>query len=297
MNSETETISRTQAINRITILSLVINLALSGLKYIAGIIGHSHAVIADATHSLSDCFTDIAVLWGAKYWDRPPDDDHPHGHQRLEILLTLLIAVSLFLVALAMLYGALSQLRQATVGPHIGVIAGLSSLISIIVKEAIYQWTMMYAKKYKSQVLVANAWHHRSDGISSIPAAATALVAAFLPEWYFLDSVGTIVVSVFIVAAAYKIGRPSFNQLIDAGASRELKTEMNRIVNGTPGVINVHKVRTRYIGSSSLSVDMHVVVNAELTVREGHDISEMVQKRIEDELEQVVDVVVHIEPD
>ena len=296
MNSESDTNRRTAGINRITWLSLVINIALSAIKYAAGILGHSHAVIADATHSLSDCFTDLAVLWGAKYWDKPPDDDHPHGHQRLEILLTLLISASLFLVALGMLYGALSSLREAKAGPNIGIIAGLSSLLSIVVKEGIYQWTMLYARKFKSQVLVANAWHHRSDGISSIPAAATALVAAYLPNWYFLDSVGTIVVSIFIVAAAYKIGRPSFNQLIDAGASRELKHEMDIIANGTPGVLDVHNLRTRYIGSSSLSVDMHIVVDGNLTVSEGHDISEEVQKRISDSLEPVVDVVVHIEP-
>ena len=296
MSGSNSTIDIKAGVNRVTGLSLLINIGLSAIKYIAGYLGHSHAVIADATHSLSDCFTDLAVLWGAKYWDKPPDDDHPHGHQRLEILLTLLIAASLLAVAIGMLFSAITSLRENKEGLDIGLIAGISSLISVIVKEGIYQWTMRYARKFKSQILVANAWHHRSDGISSIPAAITALAAAFSPDWHFLDSVGTIVVSVFILAAAYKIGRPAFNQLIDAGASNELKAQMNEIVKNTPGVISVHKMRTRYIGSSSLSVDMHIVVGGGLTVRQGHDISEKVQERIVDKIEQIVDIVVHIEP-
>ena len=289
--------NRTKSINEITKFSLVVNLLLSGVKFLAGIIGHSNVVVADAIHSLSDCFTDLAVLWGAKYWDKPPDEDHPHGHQRLEIVLTMLIAASLLIVAGGMLYGSISELRSQKVGPKLGIIAGLASLASIIVKEYVYRKTMRYAKKYKSQVLVANAWHHRSDAISSIPAAIAATAAAFSPDWYFLDDVGAVVVSLLIVVAAYKIGRPAFNQLIDAGASNDIIHEMSTIINNVPEVKGVHKIRTRYIGSSSLSVDMHLVVDGKMTVEEGHAISDNVHQQIYDNIDSVVDIVIHIEPD
>ncbi len=287
--------NRTTRIANLTWASLGINLILSVLKFIAGVLGHSQAVVADSVHSFSDSFTDVAVLWGARYWDKPPDSEHPHGHKRLEIVLALVIAISLFAVAIGMMYSSLSELKK----DHdniIGLIAGIAAFVSIVVKELLYRWTMKYARDLHSQVLAANAWHHRSDGLSSIPVMITSVIAYFWPNWAFLDHIGSVVVSIFIVIAAYRIGRPAFNLLIDAGASSVIMAKLKMITATTEGVIEVHKLRTRYIGSSSIAVDMHVVVNGSLTVRQGHDIAEAVEARIEKDVPQAVDVVVHIEP-
>ena len=286
---------RTASIQRISWFSLILNIVLSVLKFFAGIFAGSQAVVADSIHSFSDSFTDVAVIWGAKYWDLPPDTEHPHGHQRLEILLALCIAAALAFTACLMVYTSIIELHDHKT-QTIGIVAAIAAFISVVVKEGLYRWTMVYAKKLHSQLLAVNAWHHRSDGLSSIPVTITSIIAYFKPDWYFLDHIGAVVVSLFIFIAAYKLGRPAFNQLIDAGASKEVTAKLKMIVSNTDDVINVHNLRTRYIGSSSIAVDMHVVVDGLLTVKQGHDIAEDIEARIAEQLPQAIDIVVHIEP-
>ncbi|MBN2713710.1 MAG: cation transporter, partial [Planctomycetes bacterium] len=180
-------------VKRVTWIGLIINLLLAGAKCSVGILASSQALVADAVHSLSDSATDIVVLVGVKYWSKPADKSHPHGHQRIETLIVAGIGLSLFLVALGLIYNALMSLRN-----HDDTIPGWTAfgaaLSSIIIKELLYQYTARAGRRVKSSALIANAWHHRSDSISSIPAALAVLGVKLCPGYGFLDHIGAIVV-------------------------------------------------------------------------------------------------------
>ncbi len=281
-------------VRRVTLIGLVINVALSALKFAAGIAGNSQAVVADAVHSLSDTVTDVAVLVGVKFWAKPPDDCHPHGHRRIEFLVTVFIGLLLAAVALGLCYNAIATLHQVQGSPP-GAVAFFAAALSIFTKELLYRWTISAGRKVKSTALIANAWHHRSDGLSSIPAAAAVAGANLVPSLTFLDHLGAIVVSIFILQAAWKIVRPSVEQLVDQGAPEEICRGIEQLARATPGVEEVHAIRTRHIGSG-IEVDLHVLVDPQLTVEEGHSISEEVERRLIDYVSDVVDVVVHLEP-
>lgn len=281
-------------VRRVTLIGLVVNVALSALKFAAGILGNSQAVVADAVHSLSDTATDVAVLVGVKFWSKPPDECHPHGHRRIEFLVTIFIGLLLAAVALGLSYNALSTLHEVQKGPP-GAIAFFAAVLSIFIKELLYRWTISVGIEIKSTALIANAWHHRSDGLSSVPAAVAVAGAALVPGLAFLDHLGAIVVSIFILQAAWKIVRPSVEQLVDRGAPEEICLGIEQLARATPGVQEVHAIRTRHIGSG-IEVDLHVLVDPALTVEEGHRISEEVKRRLIDYISDVVDVVVHLEP-
>jgi cation diffusion facilitator family transporter len=279
---------------RVTGVGLAVNLSLSVLKLAAGILGSSQAIVADAMHSLSDSVTDVAILIGVRYWSKPPDEDHPHGHGRIETLVTTGIGGLLVLVAAGLVYNAIASLSRAeqTVPSWIGFVA---AVVCIVSKEMLYHWTVRTGTRIKSPAVIANAWHHRSDGLSSIPAAAAVAGAALHPGWSFLDPIGAVVVSFFILQAAWHIAGPALGQLIDAGASEQDRAEIEAIALAVDGVKLVHAIRTRHIGSG-VEVDLHVKVRWDMTVRDGHDISEAVKRRLLAEGPDVVDVVVHLEP-
>lgn len=281
-------------VRRVTWVGLAANLALSALKFVAGVVGSSQAVVADAVHSLSDGITDVAILVGVRYWSRPPDDDHPHGHRRIETLVTSLIGLLLAIVALGIACNAIVTLHNKHAGSP-GWIAFAAAVASILVKEILYRWTVRTGKRIKSPAVIANAWHHRSDGLSSVPTALAVGTAALSPSWSFLDHVGAVVVSLFILQAAWRIAAPAVGQLVDAGVSQADRDKIQEIALSVTGVEYVHAIRTRYIGSG-VEVDLHVKVDADLTVRQGHDISEVVKDRLISEGPEVVDVVTHLEP-
>ncbi|MGC9514185.1 cation diffusion facilitator family transporter [Methanocrinis sp.] len=281
-------------VKRVTLTGLVINLALSALKFAAGILGNSQAVLADAVHSLSDTATDIAVLVGVRLWSKPPDECHPYGHRRIEFLVTIFIGLLLAAVALGLSYNALATLHEVQTKPP-GAIAFFAAILSIFTKELLYRWTITKGREIKSTALIANAWHHRSDGLSSVPVAAAVAGAALVPGLAFLDRLGAIVVSIFILQAAVKIVRPSVEQLVDRGAPEEICLGIEQLAFATPGVRDVHAIRTRHIGSG-IEVDLHVLVDPGLSVEKGHEISEEVKRRLIEYVSDVVDVVVHLEP-
>lgn len=283
-----------RAVRRVTFVGLVINLGLATLKFALGIIGRSQALVADAVHSLSDCGTDVIVILGAPFWSAPADEEHPYGHGRIETVITLAIGALLAAAGIGMGYRAVVTLAgPAPEAP--GWVAFAGAVLSIVIKEALYQWTIRTGRRVKSSALVANAWHHRSDALSSVPVAAVVLGTMAAPAWTFLDPVGALIVSVMILHAAWKIMRPAMDQLIDRGATRAERARLRELARGTGGVLAVHALRTRHIGSG-LSVDLHVLVDPELTVRAGHDIAGAVKQRLLTRGEDVVDVLVHIEP-
>ncbi|WP_052300985.1 cation diffusion facilitator family transporter [Methanothrix harundinacea] len=279
---------------RLTLIGVVINLALTFMEFVAGIVGNSQAVVADAVHSLSDTVTGVAVLVGVRFWSRPPDECHPHGHRRIEFLVTIFIGLILAAVALGIGYNALATLHDPQRKPP-GAVAFFAAVVMIFTKEFLYQWTISVGKEIRSPALIASAWHHRSDALSSIPAAAAVAGAAIVPGLSFLDHLGAIVISAFILQVAWKIIRPSLEQLVDLGAPEEIRRGIEQLASATPGVEEVHAIRTRHIGSG-IEVDLHVLVDPRLTVEEGHEISEEVKRRLIEYVSDVVDVVVHLEP-
>jgi cation diffusion facilitator family transporter len=282
-------------VRRVGWVGLLINLMLAAAKAVAGIFGHSQAVLADALHSLSDSVTDVAVILGVRYWTAPADEDHPHGHGRIETLITVVIGLAVGFVAVGMGWRAILGLEHAGSAVQPAPVTLVVALISIAVKEILYRWTAGVGRDVGSPALVANAWHHRSDAISSIPAATAVAIALVEPSWAFIDRVGAVVVCLFILQAAWKILYPAVNQLIDAAAPSEARCRIEELALEVDGVEAAHAVRTRYVGAK-LAVDLHVEVDAGLSVEEGHAIALKVRRRLIDRGPDVVDAIVQIEP-
>ena len=286
--------SKERIVRKVTWVGLLVNLFLAAIKFIAGIYGKSQALVADAIHSLTDLTTDIAVIAGSHYWSRPPDENHPYGHRRLETLVTVFIGVVLIAAGVGIGWKAISTLQERQVATP-GWIAVFAALVSIVCKESVYRWTAITGRRVKSPALAANAWHHRTDALSSLPVLIAVAGARIFPSWSFLDRVGAVIVSIFILHASIKIIWPGLSELVDVGAPTETRKRIGDIALKNEGVLQVHDIRTRYI-STSIQVDLHIVVEGSITVREGHAIADDVKERIIDAIPEVLDVIVHVDP-
>ena len=281
-------------IKKVTWMGLIANLLLAAFKFAVGIIGKSQAVIADAVHSLSDISTDLAVLFGAKFWTSPADSEHPYGHWRIETLITALIGIALFIAAVEIAYKSIISIKEVhEVGPSLIAIAG--PIISVIVKEVLYRWTKSVGRDIKSKALIANAWHHRSDALSSIPVLFAVLLAVINPRFIIVDHIGAFVVSLFIIKVSWDILKDSFGELVDVSAPKKDQKKIKDVVKKVEGVKSIHALRTRKLGPG-LHVDLHVLVDGSITVKEGHDISEEVKRVLVERGPDIFDVVVHLEP-
>ena len=285
---------KTREVKRITLIGIFCNLWLSALKLAVGILGSSQAVIADAVHSMSDLGTDFAVIFGIKYWSAPPDENHPYGHLRIEALITAVIGLVLAGVAVSLAFKALSSLHEAHVR-HSSGIALIGPVISIAVKEWLYRWTVQVGKRVKSSAVVANAWHHRSDALSSVPAFLAVSVSLIRHDWAFVDHIGAVIISLFILKVSWDIIHPALSELTDRGASSMEQDAIKRHAMNIEGVRDVHKIRTRRFGSN-LQVDLHILVDPDMSVREGHEISMQVKRTLVASQLNILDVVVHLEP-
>jgi cation diffusion facilitator family transporter len=281
-------------VRRITWIGLAINTLLAALKFAVGSIGASQVVIADAVHSLSDCATDFAVIFGVKFWTAPPDENHPYGHRRIESLVTAAIGMALAVVAFGIVFKALTSLRDTHVMQS-GWIAVTGPFLSIVFKEALYRWTVHVGREVRSSAVIANAWHHRSDAFSSIPALIAVGASALNPKWAFVDHVGAVIVSIFILKVSFDIIKPALVELTDGGASESDRGSIKQIASAVRGVEDAHAIRTRKIGAG-IFVDLHILVDPEMSVRIGHDISEEVKRELIEKGPDVLDVVVHLEP-
>jgi len=281
-------------VRRVTVAGLALNIALTVAKGTIGALASSQALVADAIHSLSDLVTDLAVLLGVKYWAAPADEDHPYGHGKIESLVTLFIALALVLVAWHLGSDAVRSLLAPERAAAPGLVAFWVALASIVSKEALFRWTRRVARTVSSPALEANAWHHRSDALSSIPVAVAVAVAAIWPSLAWVDAVGALVVGVFILHVAWEIGRPALEELIDANnhAKAEAVAEVARHV---PGVLAVHQSRTRRCGATFLA-DLHVQVASDLTVGAAHTLGHDVSRAIVAAGLEVSEAVVHVEP-
>jgi cation diffusion facilitator family transporter len=278
----------------VTVAGLAINLLLAAMKAVLGILGRSQALVADAVHSVSDMVTDIAVLFGSAFWSAPADENHPYGHGRIETLVTAFIGLALAVVGTGLGYHALATLSDPDpAGPSF--IVFLAACVSILVKEALYRWTATVGRRVRSAAVMANAWHHRSDALSSVPVAVAILGSRLRPSWTFLDHVAAVLVSVFILAAAWKISWPALKELTDAGVSSARSQRYRKVILEAPGARTAHALRTRQLGPGVL-VDFHLHVDPEMSVSDGHRIAHEVKDRLMRECPEIVDVLVHVEP-
>lgn len=291
---ELDNAQRKKAMDKATWWGLIVNLLLSIGKLVVGFIGHSQALIADGLHSLSDLVSDGMVLLATHHSNVDADEDHPYGHARYETFATITLAVLLTVVGVGIGIDAINHLLDyqsiATPTSMTLVIAG----ISILSKEVLYQYTMLVAQKVKSKLLEANAWHHRSDAISSIVVFVGITGAMFGYTW--LDSVAAIVVALMICKIAWDLGHQSFQELVDTGLEPQILQEMEQTILSIDGVEQMHMLRTRRMGHSALA-DVHILVSPKLSVSEGHQISEAVEMTLIKQFDEINDITVHIDPE
>ncbi len=286
--------ARYQAIRRVTLIGSALDLSLALLKIIFGFVAQSQALLADGVHSLSDLATDFMVLFAAKHGSREADETHPYGHGRIETLATVILGIALIIVAVGIAWDALNRMfhpeKLLQPGAWAIVIAGLS----VVSKEWIYHYTMRVARKLKSDMLKANAWHSRSDAISSIVVMAG--VAGTMAGLPYLDAVAAIGVAVMIAKIGWDMSHQSVNELVDTALDPEQVEAIRRSILEVDGVREMHMLRTRRMGGEAL-VDVHILVEPRLSVSEGHYISESVRQHLIRQIDEVQDVLVHIDPE
>lgn len=281
-------------VRRVTFTGLIWNAFLSVVKFVVGLLGNSQALVADAVHSASDFVTDIVVIVGSHFWNSPPDAEHPYGHRRFETLISIGIGLAIVFVGIGIGYNAVCNLIAGK-GRQPEFVVAIMAVVSILVKEVLFRYTRNAGVKIRSQALEANAWHHRSDAFSSIPVLIAVGVAIVFPEFWFADAVGALIVSLFILHSAFEIAAPGVRQLVDRGASPEVLDKLKLIALSHSKVISLHGFRSRYVGND-LHVDVHIVVDAEMTLRAAHNVAEEVEQLLIDSDENVVDALVHIDP-
>lgn len=286
--------ARYQDIRKVTLVGAVVDLVLGVAKIIVGVIASSQALIADGIHSLSDLATDFLVLFAAKHAHREADDEHPYGHGRIETVATVVLGVSLVVVAIGISYDAVRRLMAPELLLHPGWMALLVAVISVLSKELIYQYTARAARRLRSKMLHANAWHSRSDAISSI-IVVIGVVATMLGYPSF-DALAAVAVALMVAKIGWDLLWQSLQELIDTALDPERVEAIRETIMAVDGVRTCHMLRTRHSGSDAL-VDVHIQVDPALSVSEGHQIGEAVRWRLIKTIDDVSDVTVHIDPE
>lgn len=291
--------ARTKRIYRVTILGMFVNILLFIFKLLAGIIGRSGAMIADAVHSASDFATDIVVLAFVRISAKPRDDDHKWGHGKYETLASLIIGVALFAVGVEIFIDSAEKIADVVNGkilPRPGSIAIIAAAVSIIAKEGLYHYTVRAGRKIDSPSVIANAWHHRSDALSSVGAMLGIALAYFLGDkWCIADPIAAIVVAALIVKAAYDLCSTALAELLEKSLPRKVEEEILDIILKTPNVYKPHNLRTRRIGSD-IAIEVHVRVEGSMTVQDSHEISRDIERTLRERYGDNTAVAIHVEP-
>ncbi len=280
---------------KVIIIGFIGNVFLAALKMAAGIFGHSQTMIADSVNHIGDTASDIMLIIGHKFWTAPPDDTHPHGHRRIETFIAIIVGVLIALTGVFIGYNAIITFREPdNTKPQL--IALYAALFSMVIKELLHRYTIKHGKSLRSPALIAKAADHRADAVEAVPAALAVAGAIFIPQWGFLDHVGALVVSIFIIQMAIKVIIPSFNELTDKGAMPETLSEIEDVVMTIEGVKSFHKLRTRHLGSM-LAVEIHIQVDGGMSVHDGHIIAGKVKNELLNSNLDIIDVTIHLEPD
>ncbi len=282
-----------------TLVGSVVNVALLLFKFVAGILGHSAAMIADAVHSLSDFVTDAVVLVFIRISDKPRDKSHDYGHGKYETLAMTFIGMALIVVAAGILFSGATRVEQWLEGESLeapGMLALWAALLSILLKEAVYRYSMVKARELNSQAVEANAWHHRSDALSSLGTAAGIGGAIFLGQrWTVLDPLASCVVGVLIGRVAINLLRNAFGDLLEHSLPEAVEEEMLQLVASLPDIVEPHNLRTRRIGNH-YAIEVHIRMAGNITLREAHDKASEVEALLRQRYGQDTHVVVHVEP-
>ena len=291
---------RDKKVYRVTLLGSVVNLLLLVFKFVAGVLGHSAAMIAYAVHSLSDFVTDLIVIVFVKISSKPEDADHAYGHGKYETLASCIIGLALIVVGVMMGYNATVKIvdvvKNGTELASPGIIALAAAVLSIVLKEWMFHLTRKVAREVDSPAVEANAWHHRSDALSSVGTAIGIGGAVLLgSKWAVLDPIAALVVSVFIVVQAAKILSNAIGQLMEKSLPRDVEQRICEIVYEEEGTSDIHHLRTRKIGSQ-ISIELHVRMNGYLTLREVHDKSIAIEKRLRAAFGDSTYINLHVEP-
>ena len=284
-----------EEIQRVAVAGLVVNILLSLFKGYAGVLSGSRALIADAVHSLSDLTTDIAVIVGARFWCRPPDETHPLGHKGIETIVSLFIGLMLLATGVGIAYDSLSAVgsENSTLKP--GLFALLVPAVSLAAKEFLFRWTLKKARETGSGALAANAWHHRSDGLSSIPVLIAISASMISRSMMFLDNIGGAIVSIFIIKAGWNVLKPVIGEVTNSAPPPEVIEKMVNVAQSVSGVISIHRFRARMQGGG-IYVDLHIQVEAEYTVQQGYVIGRQVEESILGSDSSIRDVIARVEP-
>lgn len=286
---------RPTSATRVTWIGLLLNLLLGAVKTTAGVLLGSKALIADGMHSLLDLLTDIAVLVGFSMAGRPEDDNHLYGHHKFASFAKFFVGGILVLFSLILVGSAILGFRIPVELPHPGVAAAIA-MVSLLVKESLFQWTRRVAQRLKSDLLLANAWHHRSDSISSL-GVSLALLGIWLggESWAFLDGAVTLVFGCYLVFEASRIFRRACADLLDAAPEQEIIEDLREHILPTPGALAYHDFRVRRVGDV-FEVDLHLQVDPHLTVERGHQIAGEVKRQLCEMHPEVTKALIHVEP-
>jgi cation diffusion facilitator family transporter len=278
----------------VTLVGALVNTILIILKFLTGVLGMSQALIVDAIHSVSDLFTDIVVLVGLRIGRKAPDEEHPFGHARIETLASAALGIAL--IATALYLGIESSLNiYLHTEYHPTGLALIGAGISIAFKEGLYHYTVHTGKRIKSQLLMANAWHHRSDALSSVAVLVGVTGTLINPSWHILDSFAALLVSFFIIKVGLDILRNCLREFTDTAPQPEVLERINSCVLSVEGVLDVHDLRVRTSGGL-YQMETHIIVDGQLTVDEGHRITKEVEDCLAEELEDLDRVIIHVEP-
>lgn len=293
-NYSSETEFRNVA-NRVSLVTIIGNVVLSVIKLLAGIIAHSSAMISDAVHSASDVFSTFVVIIGIKLASKKPDKEHPYGHERMECVAAIVLAMVLFITGLGIGLEAVKNIIHGNYGDLQvpGILALIAAIVSIVSKEAMYWYTRYYAKKIDSSALMADAWHHRSDAFSSIGALIG--IGASRLGYPVMDSIASLVIFVFIVKAAFDIFKDAIDKMVDHSCDEETEKQIYECVMKNENVMGIDLLQTRVFGNK-IYVDVEIQADASYTLQKAHDIAEAVHDDIEESFPKVKHIMVHVNP-
>jgi len=278
----------------VTLVGALVNAFLILFKFLAGVFGQSQALIADAVHSISDLFTDFVVLLGLRIGRKAPDEEHPFGHARIETLASATVGLALIATALYLgIEAALNIYRHTEYHPT--GLAVIGAAVSIALKEGLYHYTVHTGRRIKSQLVVANAWHHRSDALSSVAVLLGVVGARLKPSWHILDSFAALLVSFFIVKVGLDILRTTLREFTDTAPQPEILNKIANCIRSVEGVIDVHDLRVRTSGGL-YQMETHIVVDGALTVTEGHRIAKAAESCLAEEVPDLDQIIVHVDP-
>lgn len=290
---------RNKEIYKVTLVGGAVNVVLLLFKFVAGIVGHSAAMVADAVHSLSDFFTDIIVLVFVHISGKPKDKSHDYGHGKYETLAMTIIGMALLAVAVGIVYSGLTKTIAWANGEQLkapGMLALWAALLSILLKEGVYHYSMVKARQLNSQAVEANAWHHRSDALSSIGTAVGIGGAIFLGQrWTVLDPIASIIVGAFIVKVSFDLLRNGIGDLTEQSLPDQVEDEILSLVASLPGVVEPHDLRTRRLGNH-YAIELHILMDGNITLSKAHDKASEVEDLLRQHYGENTHIAVHVEP-